>query len=98
LDRAKRTRIEGKKYHDIPWDDGETTEYLGYLFEMAGLGTLKGHGRIPPALSKELIWAVENVHKYPEHSIRDISSAMEDSDDEWVVLDGPSVNFKKDKG
>ncbi|KAK3365326.1 hypothetical protein B0T24DRAFT_724191 [Lasiosphaeria ovina] len=65
-DRAERKSSERKKFHDITWDSGETVGWLQGLFGIAGLGTLKGEGRIPPALSDELIWAIEHIRKYPE--------------------------------
>ncbi|KAL5422716.1 hypothetical protein PMIN06_004960 [Paraphaeosphaeria minitans] len=65
-ERARRTRAEGKKFHDVPWDEGQTIEWLDGLFRIAGLGTIRGEGLVPPALSPELIWAVEHLRKYPE--------------------------------
>lgn len=66
-ERLERTRKERKKFHDVAWETGETWEWLGRLFEIAGLGTLKGEGRIPPVLGKELVWAIEHLRKYPDH-------------------------------
>lgn len=65
-DRLDRVRRRGTKFHDVQWETGETFEWLEGLFRIAGLGTLKGDGRVPPALTEELIWAVEHVRKYPE--------------------------------
>ncbi|KAI1141066.1 putative dimethylaniline monooxygenase [Hypoxylon sp. FL0543] len=65
-ERLDKTRREGRKFHDIDWETGETFEWLQGFFRIAGLGTLKGEGRIPPALTEELIWAVEHIRKYPE--------------------------------
>lgn len=65
-ERAERTRREGRKFHDVPWEGGETREWLQGLFEIAGLGTLDGDGRVPPVLTREMVWALENVRKYPE--------------------------------
>jgi hypothetical protein len=65
-ERLEESRRTGKKFHDIVWEAGETIEWLGFLFKIAGLGTLTGEGRLPPVLGKELIWAVENIKKYPE--------------------------------
>ncbi|KAI1080161.1 putative dimethylaniline monooxygenase [Whalleya microplaca] len=64
--RLEATRREGRKFHDIQWETGETAAWLGFLFRVAGLGTLSGEGRIPPALSREVVWAVEHIKKYPE--------------------------------
>ncbi|KAH6693712.1 hypothetical protein F5X68DRAFT_248122 [Plectosphaerella plurivora] len=66
--RDENSRRDRTKFHDVPWDDGQTYEYLGRLFRIAGLGTLRGEGRVPPPLSDELVWAVEHVKKYPEPS------------------------------
>ncbi|XDG07450.1 hypothetical protein ABKA04_007065 [Annulohypoxylon sp. FPYF3050] len=65
-EREERTKREGRKFHDVNWESGETFEWLEALFDIAGLGTLRGEGRIPPALTEEVIWAIEHVKKYPE--------------------------------
>ncbi|KAI0883986.1 putative dimethylaniline monooxygenase [Annulohypoxylon maeteangense] len=65
-EREERTRRERRKFHDVDWESGETLAWLGALFDIAGLGTLRGEGRIPPALTEEVIWAIEHVRKYPE--------------------------------
>ena len=67
-EREKRSQEEGKRFHDIPWDSdkGGTEEYLEGLFRLSGLGTLKGKGRVPPVLGEDLIWALNNIRKYPE--------------------------------
>jgi hypothetical protein len=67
LERAASSRFNRTRFHDIPWENGETTEYLDFLFELAGLGTLKGDGMIPPTLGKDLVWALEHLRKYPDH-------------------------------
>ncbi|KAK0655598.1 hypothetical protein B0T16DRAFT_315499 [Cercophora newfieldiana] len=85
-ERAERTRREGKKFHDVPWGNGETHEWLGGLFEIAGLGTLKGEGMIPPALGADLVWAIENLKKYPEPG-KEVGKEG-DSEDEWVLVEG----------
>ncbi|CAI4213312.1 unnamed protein product [Parascedosporium putredinis] len=96
-ERLARTRQARRKFHDISWEDGETFEYLGALFKLAGLGTLKGQGRIPPALGEDLIWAVENIAKYPLHGRNgerrsEETQAMESPEtspgDDWVVVEG----------
>ncbi|KAK4173849.1 thiol-specific monooxygenase [Triangularia setosa] len=63
--RVEKVRRERKKFHDIPWEDGQTFEWLGWLYLFAGLGTLKGEGMRPPVLGEDVRWAVENVRKYP---------------------------------
>ncbi|KAI1803770.1 FAD/NAD(P)-binding domain-containing protein [Daldinia bambusicola] len=65
-ERLEVTRREGRRFHDINWEKGETAEWLEGLFRIAGLGTLKGEGRIPPPLTEEVVWAVEHLRKYPE--------------------------------
>ncbi|KAL7621349.1 hypothetical protein AAE478_008670 [Parahypoxylon ruwenzoriense] len=65
-ERLEKVRRKGRRFHDVQWEGGETLEYLGGLFKIAGLGTLKGDGRIPPVLTEKLIWAIEHVKKYPE--------------------------------
>ena len=93
-ERAQRTGRERKKFHDVPWDNGETHEWLGGLFEIAGLGTLKGEGMIPPALGPELVWAIEHLKKYPEPGRRKVGEGHSgkrvregaSEDEDWVVV------------
>lgn len=82
-ERLAKQKSEGKKFHDIPWDDGETFEWLEGLFHIAGLGTLSGDGRIPPVLGKDLVWAIEHLRKYPEP----VKGKEEEDDDDWVVVE-----------
>ncbi|KAH7309995.1 hypothetical protein BKA65DRAFT_575794 [Rhexocercosporidium sp. MPI-PUGE-AT-0058] len=65
-EREKRVRRDGKKYHDIEWDTGETLGWLRELYAIAGLGLLTGEGRVPPVLGEEVRWAIEHLRKYPE--------------------------------
>ena len=65
-DRERLVRREHRRFHDIPWEDGETRGWLQGLFDIAGLGTLTGEGRVPPVLTRETIWAIEHLRKYPE--------------------------------
>lgn len=96
VSRAEERRKERKKFHDVAWDDGETEEWLGWLFRFAGLGTLRGEGRIPPALSEEVVWAVENIRKYPEPG-KDRKDKQKDNieennkEEEWVVVERKEV-------
>ena len=105
-ERAERTRRQGRRFHDISWDDGETMEWLEGLFRIAGLGTLKGDGRLPPALGEDVIWAVEHLKKYPEpgkgegdgdggeKTEKSVSeSQVDEEDDGWVVVNR-SVDVK----
>ncbi|OTA99447.1 hypothetical protein M426DRAFT_325102 [Hypoxylon sp. CI-4A] len=85
-ERLELTRRERRKFHDIQWDTGETFEWLAGLFRIAGLGTLRGEGRIPPALTKELVWAVEHVKKYPEPGKGDGDGGKDGEDGDEVIL------------
>lgn len=89
IERAERTRVEHKKFHDIPWENGETREYLDFLFKFAGLGTLKGEGRIPPVLGKDLVWAIEHVRKYPEPPRKKTceEDTIEEEEQGWVLVE-----------
>lgn len=68
-DRLQWTRRTGRKFHDVESEPGhlgeDTMVWLGFLYEMAGLGTLKGDGRLPPVLSTEVLDALKNIRKYP---------------------------------
>ncbi|KAF5669970.1 flavin-containing protein [Fusarium heterosporum] len=87
--REQLCRQQRKKFHEIEWEAGETFWWLDGFFQIAGLGTLGGDGRIPPALSKDIIWAIENIRKYPvpgkETNERDQASGVEG--DEWILVD-----------
>lgn len=64
-DRDKRGG-KGRNSMIIEWEAGETMEWLGELFKVAGLGRLTGEGRTPPRLGRGVRWAVEHLRKYPE--------------------------------
>ncbi|USW59319.1 Putative flavin monooxygenase, FAD/NAD(P)-binding domain superfamily [Septoria linicola] len=66
-DRAHLTRKEGRKFHQIDYDDGETLAWFQWLYDFAGLPSIDGHGRCPPVLDSQTRWAIEHVKKYPEH-------------------------------
>lgn len=89
--RAERVRRERVKFHDVPWDDGQTQEYLGFLFRLAGLGTLHGEGRIPPSLGEDVIWAIEHIKKYPEPPREDRADGL-DGEAPWVVVHQGSLD------
>ncbi|KAL2434066.1 Thiol-specific monooxygenase [Exophiala dermatitidis] len=98
--RAELVRRESRKFHDIPWDNGETMQWLGLLFEMAGLPKLEGTGRCPPILNRETRWAIENIKKYPERGrgnreLRSRAPQDPKTDDQidadWVVLPADEV-------
>lgn len=80
LKRLRWVKDTGKKYHDIESQPGhigeDTFTWLGFLYELAGLGTLQGDGRIPPVLGKELLEALKNIHKYPTPGKGETRSAM----------------------
>lgn len=93
----------GRKFHDIESEPGRLGEdsfkWLGYLYRLAGLGTLTGDGRVPPVLSKELLHAVRTIHKYPRHDEGGAdaevsyhrggsSNGGKQAAKEWVVVDG----------
>ncbi|KAK4182701.1 hypothetical protein QBC35DRAFT_509483 [Podospora australis] len=88
--RAEKTRRERRKFHDIPWDNGETEEWFGWLYRFAGLGSLSGDGRVPPVLGRDVVWAVENLKKYPEPGKGDEKSANAELDgtveEDWVIV------------
>jgi hypothetical protein len=86
--RLQTVKLEKRKFHDIQWETGETMEWLEALFEWAGLGTLEGDGRVPPALTRDVIWAIEHVRKYPEPGKGDekVKGDFLDDDGDWVVV------------
>lgn len=87
-ERLSVVRREGRKFHDIPWENGETREWIEQLFEWAGLGTLGGDGRLPPTLGREVIWAIEHLRKYPEPG-KDVKLEEEEEGEEreWIVVE-----------
>ena len=86
VERARTVRERGVKFHDVPWENGETHEYLGFLFNFAGLSTLTGHGRLPPVLSKDITWAIENIHKYGQGKGDDAATKRDDNQQGWVLV------------
>ncbi|TAQ89302.1 hypothetical protein B7494_g2385 [Chlorociboria aeruginascens] len=82
-DREVVRRREGKKFHDIDYETGETLEWLGFFYRIAGLGKLTGEGRVPPVLGKEVRWALEHLRKYPEPG----RGEEEEKVDGWVVVE-----------
>ncbi|KAK3335626.1 hypothetical protein B0T19DRAFT_407004 [Cercophora scortea] len=89
-ERVEKIEREGGKFHDIPWDEGETLGWIDGLFRIAGLGTLKGEGRVPPAIGEDVIWALEHLRKYPEpgkgEGDKKDGEGREVEADGWVVL------------
>ncbi|KAK8070304.1 Thiol-specific monooxygenase [Apiospora phragmitis] len=101
-DRLEAARRDGTRFQDVGREYGDMFRYFQKLFDIAGLGTLKGKGRLPPVLSDELMWALEHLKKYPEKGMgreggkADQSSAgtaESDGDDEWVVVDRSHENW-----
>lgn len=89
LERLKQSQENKTKFHNIPWDTGETHGYLNYLYTFAGLPTLAGDGRVPPALTREMVWAIENIRKYPEPGKDKRATPTEVQEDEyrgWIVV------------
>jgi hypothetical protein len=87
-ERLEVVKRENRKFHDVQWDTGETWEWLGALFEWAGLGTLKDDGRTPPALTSDVVWAIEHLRKYPEPDKgKDTDKEGLEVEAEWVVVD-----------
>ncbi|KAK0718943.1 hypothetical protein B0T21DRAFT_386601 [Apiosordaria backusii] len=90
-ERVERVNRERKRFHDIPWEDGQTFEWLGWLYRFAGLGTLKGEGMRPPVLGEDVRWAVENVRKYPVKSGRgddEEKGEVVEEEEDWVLVEG----------
>lgn len=92
-EREQKIEKDGGKYHDIQWESGETLDWLGSLYRIAGLGLLTGEGRVPPVLKDEVRWAIEHVRKYPEPGketevFRELGE--EQNEDAWVMVErGP---------
>jgi hypothetical protein len=81
---------KGKKFRDIPWDDGETLGWLGSLFRIAGLGLLTGEGRVSPVLGEDVRWALEPLRKYPEPEMDEderVGFEDEQNGESWVVVE-----------
>lgn len=98
-DRLETTRRDGTRFHDVggPGQGQDKVdvmfEYFQRLYDIAGLGTLRGKGRVPPAVSDEMMWALEHEKKYPPpkkgkegDSASDSIEAGEGEDDGWVVV------------
>lgn len=89
-DRWNLVSRERRKFHDIPWDNGETVAYLDNLFHLAGLPLLRGSGRYPPILNERTRWAIEHVKKYPEPGNDKDQGKEEEKEDRWTVVDPTS--------
>ncbi|OAG34483.1 hypothetical protein AYO21_11349 [Fonsecaea monophora] len=82
-ERWRLVSREGRKFHDIPWDNGETMDWLRGLFDLAGLPLLEDRGRCPPVLGDETRWAIEHLKKYPEPG----NDSLEEEGD-WTIVSG----------
>ncbi|KAL9471052.1 hypothetical protein ACSS6W_008993 [Trichoderma asperelloides] len=86
-EREKERLRQHRKFHDITWDNGETHEWLQGFFKWSGLATLNGQGRTPPPLTKEMVWAIDNLKKYKPEGEEDASDISDFSEIyEWIVL------------
>jgi hypothetical protein len=81
--RAELVQREHRKFHDIPWDNDETMEWLRFLFDLSGLPMLEGAGRYPPVLDEATRYAIEHVRKYPEPH-KEIDAA--EDEDGWTLI------------
>jgi hypothetical protein len=84
LYRAKLVKAEGRKFHDIQWDNDETMDWLRFLYNFSGLPALEGYGKSPPVLDSKTRWAIENVRKYPDHKGEDEKDAIDLQ--KWIVV------------
>jgi hypothetical protein len=87
-ERAELMRRQKRKFHDIPWDNGEAMDWFRILFEMRGLPILEGWGRCPPVLGEKTRWAIEHVRKYPEPGGKDGKEDVKE-EGEWVFVESP---------
>ena len=82
--RLNLTRREKRKFHDIPWDNGETMDWFRFLFKMSGLPVLEGWGRYPPVLEEKTRWVIEHVRKYPR------PEDTKETAEGWIFVEPPS--------
>ncbi|KAK8115452.1 hypothetical protein PG984_011954 [Apiospora sp. TS-2023a] len=112
--RLEATRRNGTRFHDVggPGQGEETMDgmfqYFQKLYDIAGLNTLRGKGRVPPVVSDEMMWALEHEHKYPPPKEGkdggaevDVGSAAAEMAEEggnaegWVLVDrGHQIGFQ----
>ncbi|KAK8085881.1 hypothetical protein PG997_007152 [Apiospora hydei] len=92
-ERLEAVRREGTGFHDVGRQGehgGDMLEYFRKLYEIAGLGTLRGKGRVPPVLSDEVMWALDHLMKYPtpgKGKDGDKAASADAGDEGWVVVD-----------
>lgn len=105
-DRLRWVQETGRKFHDVESEPGrlgqDTLVWLGFLYKMAGLGTLSGAGRLPPVLSKEVVDALKNIRKYPrpEHASEDRKTRLsyhgESEDMANTRMNGEGDNYESE--
>lgn len=83
--RAEYANHVRQRFHQIDWDNGETMEWLRFLFDFAGLPVLEGLGRCPPVLGAETRWFIDHVKKYPDRG--KAKSEDEDDSEDWELVD-----------
>ncbi|KAJ8107185.1 hypothetical protein OPT61_g9038 [Boeremia exigua] len=90
--RTVKCKSEGRPFHTILWDDGETLEWFQYLYNLAGLPSLEGKGRCPPVLTAEQRWAYDHIKKYPEpgkggrkYDIDQSEEVEKEKDSAWFI-------------
>ncbi|KAF2638802.1 FAD/NAD(P)-binding domain-containing protein [Massarina eburnea CBS 473.64] len=86
-ERAELVERERRGFHTILWDNGETTHWFRYLYELSGLPELEGQGRFPPVLDKATRWAYDHIKKYPEP--RNGVPKVQNENGEWVMVEKP---------
>ena len=84
--REENRKKEGKKFHDVEWETGETLGWLQELYAIAGLPQLNGAGRFPPVLAEEVRWAIEHLRKYPEPGKDGDKNEEVGGESEWVIV------------
>ncbi|KUL89853.1 hypothetical protein ZTR_02960 [Talaromyces verruculosus] len=84
--RLELVTRQHRKFHDIPWDEGESLNYFRELYELAGLPRIEGLGQVPPVLDGETRWAIENVKKYPVPGDERLKGGSGDEEEAWTVV------------
>jgi hypothetical protein len=84
--RLELVARQRRKFHDVPWDEGESLDYFRELYDLAGLPRIEGLGQVPPVLDGETRWAIENVRKYPVPGGGRLIEKSAGDGDEWTVV------------
>lgn len=85
--RLELVTRQHRKFHDIPWDEGETLNYFRELYELAGLPRIEGLGQVPPVLDGETRWAIENVRKYPVPGDERLKESGGNEENGWTLVE-----------